>query len=137
MWSTPTVVNDSFQWTRCLGRGGGNGFGIVFSRTMRQTIHIKKRNFTWHLTLGVHKSCLYSDKVWDTRQWLRVSSLCVMIKLINLDLFDKNSDVFASRGSSACTNLPSALMVLLIRVRLSSLMVFFTSILTLMLRFNK
>ena len=61
------------------------------------------------------------------------SCMCVIIKSTNLDLFGKKSGVFASKGNSACSNLPLALMVLLIRVRLSSLMVFFTSTLTLIL----
>ena len=104
---------------------------------LRQTTHLKRRNFTRHLAQRVQRCCLYSDVVWNTPQWLWLSCMCVIIKSTNLDLFDKNSGVFASKGSSACVNLPSALMVLLIRVRLSSLVVFFTSILTLILGLNK
>ena len=63
--------------------------------------------------------------------------MCVIIKSTNLDLLVKNKGVFAFKGSSECINLPSALIVLLTRLRLSSLMVFFTSMLTLILGFNK
>ena len=68
-----------------------------------------------------------------------VSLMCVCdyhCKLISICLARKNG-VLASKGSSACSSLPLALMVLSIKTRLSSLMVFFTSKLTLILGFNK
>ena len=42
--------------------------------------------------------------------------MCVIIKSTNLDLFGKNSGVFASKGSSTCSNLPLALLVRLFSV---------------------
>ena len=63
--------------------------------------------------------------------------MCTMSRSKNLDLFGEKSGVFAFKGNSACANLPSALMMSLIRVRLSSLIVFLTSTVTLILGFNK
>ena len=73
VWSNPTVVKGVCHCTLSLGDGGSSGFGTVLPLILRQVAHLKRQDFTRVRIFGAQICCLYSDKVWDTPQWLLLS----------------------------------------------------------------
>ena len=119
--------------TLSAGSGGNIGLTMALALCLWQVTHLRSRDFTRVRVFGEQKDRRYTDKVCDTPQWKWVLCMCWTIRSTNLERLGMKRGVWASRGYSEWINLPWALMTLLMRCKFRSLMVFLTSMPTLIL----